>query len=28
MELLEKWLRDNYGIDVNEVVTAGGLNAN
>ena len=28
MELLEKWLRDNYGIDANEVVTTGGLNAN
>jgi len=28
MELLEKWLRDNYGIDVNEVVTTGGLNEN
>jgi hypothetical protein len=28
MKLLEKWLRYNYGIDANEVVTTGGLNAN
>jgi len=28
MELLEKWLEDSYGIDVNEVVTSGGLNEN
>lgn len=28
MKLLEKWLEDSYGIDVNEVVTTGGLNAN
>ena len=28
MKMIEKWLRDNYGIDANEVVTTGGLNAN